>query len=117
MAYAERHTVAITTAAGGTATAYTPVVTGRVLNIRYIKDDFADGVDFAITAETSGLNLWTENNVNASKTVSPVQAAHLATGAASTLTEAPIFVAFERIKIVIAEGGATKSGTFLVVVA
>lgn len=115
--HVERHVVTVTTDASGAATSYTPVVTGRVLAVVYAKTDFADGVDFTITAEATGQSLWTDTNINASETVYPVAAANLGgTGAASTLTELPIAVAKDRIKIVVASGGDTKTGTFHVVV-
>lgn len=121
MAYAERHTVAVTTATGGTVTAYTPPVTGRVAMIRYVKDGtnpLASTSDFTITTDQTGQNLWVDSNINATENVYPVIAANLGgTGGASTLTEAPVYAAAERIKIVIAQGGNTKVGTFVVVVA
>jgi hypothetical protein len=107
-------TVTVTTAADGSATAYTSsVVNGVLQNIIYTKTDFAAGVDFTITAETSGLNLWTEENVNASKTVSPTQPTHTQAGAVST--ERDITLCHERVKIVIASGGDTKTGTFKII--
>jgi hypothetical protein len=117
MSYAERHSVAVTTAADGTATAYSPAITGRVVSISYVKTDFADGVDFTITAEATGQSLWTDTNINAAETVYPVQPANLgASGAASTLTEVSIVLANDRVKIVIAQGGNAKTGAFLIVV-
>ena len=118
----ERHAVTVTTAADGSATAYTPNVTGFVSQIRYAKTDFTDGVDFTITAEATGETIWTELNVNASKTVAPRQATHDTAGLASLYAaagepvEAPIALANDRVKIVIAAGGATKTGTFHIII-
>ena len=121
MSYAERHTQTVVTATGGTATVYTPVITGRIAAVVYTKATaavaYASTVDFTITAETSAQNIWTEANVNATETAYPVAAAKLASGAASTITESPIYVAQERVKIVLAQGGNTKRGTFTVIVA
>jgi hypothetical protein len=116
---AERHRVAVTTAADGTATAYTPDgLNGRVASITYTKTDFVDGVDFTITAEATGESLWTDTNINASETVYPVQKGNLGgTGAASTILEVPIVIANDRVKIVIAQGGNAKVGVFHVVIA
>jgi hypothetical protein len=121
MGYAEAHTVAITTAGGGTATGYTPVVSGRIAAVIYTKTDFANGVDFTITSEGTGQTIWTESDVNASKTVAPRQASHTTVGVAATYdgTRAalvPVVVANERVKIAIAQGGATKTGSFVVIV-
>ena len=123
MSYAERHTVALTTDASGDVTGYTNTVTGRVIAVIYTKDDFAAGVDFTITSETTGQNIWTESDVNASKTVAPRQPTHDRAGVASLYAAAGepvedhIYVALERIKIVVAQGGNAKSGSFTVIVA
>lgn len=123
MAYAETHSVTIVTAADGTATGYTPVVTGKIINIIYTKassGNYDDGVDIAIIAEGSGIGLWTEANVNASKTVSPRQPTHTQVGVANSTAGdvllGDIYLTNERVKITIAEGGDTKTGTFKVIV-
>lgn len=122
--YARRHTVSVTTAADGSATAYTPTtVNGRILSIQYVKTDFDNGVDFTITTETTGQGLWTESNVTASKTVAPRQPTHDQVGGAAlyaaggTAVGGPIFACGERVKIAIAQGGNTKLGQFRVVIA
>lgn len=112
----QRHTVSVTTNASGAATAYSPNVTGRIHAVVYVKGNFDDGVDFTITLEATGESLWTDTNVNASETVYPVQPANLgASGAASTLLEQPMVAANDRVKIIVAQGGNAKSGTFHVV--
>ncbi len=116
MSYVEYQDVAVTTAAGGGATVYSTVVRGRIQQVQYIKTDFADGVDFAITTEVTAQNIWTETNVNAAKVVNPVTAADLESGTASTLTELGIYAAAERVKIVIVAGGNTKTGSFRLIV-
>lgn len=118
MSYPRRLTVSVTTAANGSATAYSEPVDGFLSQIRYVKTDFANGVDFTITAEATGETLWAENNVDASATRAPRQATHDTAGVASLYAvggepvEAPIALARDRIKIVIASGGDTKTGTF-----
>lgn len=118
--YIERHSVTITTNADGDGTGYSPVVTGLVSAIHYVKagsDAFDDGVDFVVTAEATGEIIWDEDNVNASKSVYPVRAASLTTGAASTSSEVPFLVAQDRVKIVVASGGNAQGGTFIIVMA
>lgn len=125
MSYAERHTVQVQTASDGSATAYTDVVTGEIVNVSYVKasaDPFADTVDFAVTLEGSGIGLWTEANVTASKTVAPTQPSHDQSGGAVTFDgtrplRRPVVAAGERVQIAVTNGGAVKNGTFLVVVA
>jgi len=122
MSYIQRHVVTVTTAADGSATAYSPVLTGNLSQIRYVKTDFADGVDFTITAEATGETIWTDTNINASETVAPRQATHdtsgwvavYAVGGTSILDK--IAIANDRVKIVIASGGDTKTGTFHIVI-
>lgn len=117
MSYAERHQIDVVTDADGDVTAYSPTVTGRIVSVTYTKIDFADTVDFTITAEATGQSIWTDTNITATETVVPLQTGSLPTGAASALTEVPIYLAHDRVKFVIASGGDTKSGTFHVVVA
>jgi hypothetical protein len=112
-----RMKVTVTTAADGSATVFMPRLSGLVHQIHYIKTDFADGVDFTITSEETGQSLWTESNVNAAAVKAPRQATHTQAGVAATLDGTvaalePIGIANDRIKIVIAQGGNAKSGTF-----
>lgn len=122
MAYIEQHTVTVTTDGDGAGTGYTGLTNGFVQAIRYVKTDYADGVDFEITAEVSGETIWDQDNVNDSATVYPRAATHDTAGAASLYAaggepvETLIPVAQERIKIEIANGGDTKTGTFHVYV-
>ena len=118
----QRLVVPVTTASDGTATAYSPVVSGRIETIRYVKTDFANGVDFTITAEATGETIWTQSDVNASVTVAPRQATHSTAGVAALYAAGGvavndgIVVANDRVKIAIAQGGDTKSGAFHIVV-
>lgn len=114
--YANRQAVTVTSDASGDATAYTAnAVTGAVLSIQYVKTDYADTVDFAITSETTGQGLWTEANVTASAIRAPRQPLHSQVGAAlgATIVE-PVYLAGERVKIIISNAGNAKTGTFYV---
>ena len=122
--YPVRHAITVTTAAsGGLGTGYTPLIYGRLFSIQYVKDDYANNCDVTITTETTAQDLWVEANVNASKVVAPRQACHDSVGAAAYVNDADdvplrdyFAISGERIKIAIAEGGDTKSGTFHFVV-
>lgn len=127
MSYAESHVVSITTSTGGGATGYTPVITGTIRNVVYTEastpNDFSTTVDFTITLEDSGIGVWTESDIDASKTVSPTQPIHDQVGALRSSSTAaandlggPIVAARERVKIVIAQGGDSKEGTFRIIV-
>ena len=123
MSYAERHTTSITTDASGDGTGFTPNVTGRIINVIYTKDTYDNGVDFTITLEASGQAVWTGTDVNASTTVAPRQPVHATDGSASLYAAAGepvedhIWAGNERVKIVVAQGGNAKVGSFEVVVA
>lgn len=122
MSFARRLTVAVTTASDGSATVYSDSIDyGLLSQVRYVKDGsngFSDGSTFTITAEATGETLWTESAVNASATRAPRQATHSTAGAASlyasggTAVNDKIAIVNDRIKIVIASGGATKTGIF-----
>lgn len=117
-----RYKVTVTTDGSGAATAYTPRVAGEIQSVHYVKTDYTDGVDFTITAEATGENIWTEANVNASTVRYPRAATHSQAGVASlyasggTAVQAKIGMASDRVKIVLAQGGATKTGTFHILV-
>lgn len=116
----------IVTAADGSATVYTAKASGKVHSVHYVKDGataFTDGVDFAVTAEETGENIWTEANVNASgvrypraptHTQAGVAAGIYATGGAAVADK--VAIANDRIKIVIAQGGNAKKGRVMIVV-
>lgn len=119
MSYPRRNSVTVTTDASGDATSYIADedgggIRGKIILIRYVKDDYAAGVDFTITTETTGVTVWTESNVNASETVHPTTLTQSDVGADATARDF-IRLAHERLKIVIAQGGDTKSGTFTLV--
>ena len=117
-----RFVVPVTTAADGSATAYSPYLSGYLTQIVYAKTDYANGVDFTITAEATGETLWTESDVNASVSTSPRAATHSTAGvaalyaAAGTAVNDRIALARDRVKIVLAQGGNVKTGTFHIVV-
>lgn len=134
-----RRSVIVTTDALGDATAYLPdpagtaatggapdpqnPLNGEVRAVVYDKTDFEDGVDFTITAEGTGVNVWTELNVNSSKTVHPLVPASDQDGAPMLYAAAgeavgagaPV-LSSERLKIVVESGGNVKTGKFTVVI-
>ena len=118
MSFARRLTVAVTTAADGSATAYSePIDYGLLNQIRYVKTDFADGSTFTITSEATGETLWSETGVNASATRAPRQPTHstadvAALYAATFAVNDKIAVVNDRIEIVVSGGGASKTATF-----
>lgn len=122
MSFPQRHTVTAAVDGSGDFTGFTPTVNGMIYAIEYVKDDYANGVDFTVTTETTTQNLWVESDVNAAKTVAPRQPTHSSVGvalvyeAANEPVSTLIAATNERVKIVVASGGVSKTGTFHVIV-
>jgi hypothetical protein len=122
--YVNLQTVAITTNGSGADTEYTAVVTGCVAQVHYIPDGTAPldtGADLDITMETTGVVVANHDDIGTSAfTRAYRQATHGVDGSASLYAgsgepvEAPICVANDRLKVVIANGASTKSGTFYI---
>lgn len=119
-----RRTVAITvlTNGSGDGTGYSIALSGRLCSIRYVKTDFDNGVDFVVTGETTGIELLTKADCNASATFHPRAQLHdVADGAGLTYDGTrkqveQVRLYKERVKIVVAQGGNAKTGTFYVTV-
>jgi hypothetical protein len=123
----ERFSVSVTTAADGSATAHSPTITGAISSIAYVADGtspYDATVDFTITVESTGQSLWTQANISASGTRAPRQPTHEQDGTdrffqgSGTEHSVPdlICLANDRIKIVLAQGGDTKTGLFIITV-
>lgn len=114
--------ISVTSDGSGDATVFSRRLTGRIQSIAYTRIDFAQIVDFTISAESSGTNVWTESNVDADKTVSPCQPSHDQAGNPAVYVEAgeavltPIHLVKDRLKFVIKQAGSNNTGTFVVVV-
>jgi hypothetical protein len=120
--FAERTSVIIEVNADGAGTGYLPVASGRVMSLHYTKDDYANGVDVVVTAEATGEAILSKDNVNASAHFYPRAAVQDVLGAAALFAVAgqaivePVFLANDRIKIVVSSGGVSTSGTFTAVI-
>lgn len=117
-----RFVVPMTVDAAGDGTFYTPAIYGDLVSFRYVKTDFADGIDFVCTLETTGETLWAEDTLNASATRYPRAATHSTAGAAALYASGGVAVlgriaiGGDRIKIVVDGGGVSKSGTLHVTI-
>ena len=117
-----KFTVSATTNGSGAATVYSPYLSGYIESIQYVKTDFADGVDFTITAEATGEAILSLTDQNTATTVRPRAATHSTAGvaalyaAAGTAVNDRIALGRDRVKIVIAQGGNTKTGSFVITV-
>lgn len=107
-------TAAIVTDGSGDATVYLgSKIRGMVLTIKYLPGTIATGADLVITGETSGIPILTEANLGTSNVFRYPRAPHNAVsdGAAGTTGTELIPIIGERIKVVVDEGGATKTGS------
>jgi hypothetical protein len=125
MAKSRKFTVVATSDGSQVGTHYTPWISGYIESIQYVKDGttpYTDGVDFTITTDVTGENIWTDTNVNASEVVRPRAATHSTAGVAAVYAAAGeavtdrIALAADRVKIVLAQAGASKTGTFVITV-
>lgn len=116
------HTVVATTDASGDVTVYDTDNTsyekynGEIIEIRFVDTDLPTAADFTITVEGTGENLWTQDNQGASATKRPLILAQSILGVDLTAVYVRPFLTEDRIKIVIANGDNTKSGTFTILV-
>lgn len=118
-----RFAVTALTDGSGDCIAYSPFISGYLHSIQYVKTDYTDGVDFTITTETTGQTLWAELNVNAAAVKAVRQPTYTTAGVASlyaaagTAVNDRVAISRERVKIVIAAGGAAHTGVFHITVA
>lgn len=120
-----RYKITVTTASDGTATAFSPRISGKVHSVQYVKDGttpYTDGVDFTMSAELTGESIWAESNVNASAIRYPRAATHSQAGVASlyaasgTAVQDKVGLGSDRVKIVLAQGGNAKVGAFHILI-
>jgi hypothetical protein len=125
--FCTRYALTLTVNSSGDATVYTAEpVTGRVLQLRYVPDGTAPldtGADVAITGEVTGVAIATLTDIGTSAfTKVPRQATHGVDGSASLYAaagepvEEPVYLAGERVKVIVAQGGNAKTGTLFVTV-
>ncbi len=107
--------ITVITDGSGDATVFSRVMRGRVAYVHY-KGGLDATADFTITVNRTGTGLWTETNVpDAIKTVRPSVLLQLQDGTDHTV-RGWVFAVGSSIKFVIAQGGATKTATFEIVV-
>lgn len=113
--------ITATVDASGDATVYSQYRYGDLDTIEYIPDGtnpYANTVDLTITNERSTEAVLSQSNVSAAFRLRPTAAVHDTTGSArlyaagGTGVSAPFSFGGDRLKIVIAQGGVSKTGTF-----
>lgn len=104
----------ITTSSGGVATVYLgSKLTGRVHAIKYAPGTLDTGADLTITGETTGVPILVKANAGTSTVwyYPRVLPNSNVDGAAGTDDFTDICVLRERIKVAVAQGGDTLTGT------
>ena len=121
----ERYEINVTTDASGDATGLSnKPVTGRVLQMRYIPDgsDPLDaGADIVVSGQITGQPILTQANIGSNAfSKAPRQPIHGSDdGAASVYAAAGepvedfIYLAKEKIRLVVAQGTSAKTGKFI----
>ena len=110
----QEYSVTITTSAAQTATVYAGSrIVGTVQAIKYEPGTLDTGADLTITGETTGVPILTQANAGTSDIwYSPRTLASANTdGTAATDAFEEIWLFEERIKVAVAQGGASKAGT------
>lgn len=121
----ERDVITVTTDTGGAATVFSSKpFTGRVLAIHWVKPGSGGitGATFTITSEATGESILSVSSVSSSTDWYPRGPVHTIAGAAvlyaaagQPVTDA-IAIVNDRVKIVVASGGNTLTGTFHIVI-
>jgi len=104
----------ITTAADGTATVYVgSKIRGRIHAIKYVPGTIVTGADLTITGNTHGTPIVTLTDAGTSTVwVYPrALASKVADGSDATDAFVDIYLEGESMKVAVAQGGATKTGT------
>jgi len=103
----------VTTATDGSGTGYGTAEKGLVYAVQLVDGDFADGVDVTITSENENLSIpiLVKANFNTDQMVYPRVAEVLNTDG-TTAANYAFPLCYGLTKVVIAQGGAVKSGSF-----
>lgn len=108
----QKVTATITTDTGGAATVYLgTTLTGRVHAIKYTVGTLDSGTDLVITGETTGVAILTDSPSTTEWYYPRAFANKVTDGAAFTDVTEDVRLYQERIKVVVAQGGNTLTGT------
>ena len=120
MTWIQTLSIAVASAADGTGTSYSEVVEGFVEMVKVTLGTLDTGAaDLTITDEETGAAIVTMTNITDGMTVHPRAATHDVAGAAALYAAGGAAVNDKipvngRIKVVVAQGGATKAGSIKV---
>lgn len=102
----------ITTASDGSATVYLgSKLRGRVHAIKYTAGTLDSGTDLVITGDTTGVAILTDSPSGSEWFYPRAFPNAVTTGAAGNVASEDVQVLNERIKVVVAQGGDTLTGS------
>jgi hypothetical protein len=118
----ERHDIAILTGTGATATSYSGIANGSVMQIQILLPTSGQVVStgvITVKGAVTNQTIWTKT-ATGSRTVAPRQPTLTAAGAtfataAGQPVASPFFVANEKIKVTVAGGGVAKTATIRII--
>ena len=107
-----KYTTTITTDGSGDATVYLgSCIRGRIVSIKYAPGTL-ETANLTITGETTGVAVLTKAGAGTSTVwYYPQAAANLVADGSAAATERDVWLYNERLKVVVASGGATLTGT------
>ena len=108
------YSATITTDGSGDATVYLGSrIRGRIIAIKYVPGTIDTNADLVITGDTSGVAILSKLNAGASTVwyYPLAKSNQVSDGAASSITEVPVWIYNERVKVVVDQGTATKAGS------
>lgn len=114
-----QYTATITCDSSGDATVYLGSrIRGEIKAVKYTPGTIDTNGDLAITGETTGQPILTKANAGTSNVwYYPVAPGNkVADAAASSLTEVPLWLYCERVKVVVAQGGDGGAGSIAILV-
>ncbi len=115
MSYINRQSVAVTTDTNGDATAYSAGLEGAVWSVLYkpaASNALDTGADITITEEDTGKAIVTITNIGTALVEKYPRAATCDTSGVAISGGVDLITVWGRIKVVVANGTSTKSGTF-----
>lgn len=120
--FVQTDTITLAVNGSGALTTYSRNLTGRVLEIRYDAGTLDSGTDLVITNETTGAAILTASP-STDATWCPRQATHSVAEAAALYGVGAAYavndycwLANQRVKIVVAQGGVSLTGTLYITV-
>lgn len=114
MSFINRQSVAVTTDGSGNFTGYSAAVQGVCWSVTYVpaaSNALDTGADITITEEDTGKPIITITNIGTSTVEKFPRAATCDTSGVAITGGVDLIPVFGRIKVVVANGASTKSGT------